>query len=92
MPFIFFLFELKLSSSSLVPRKIRALGFCNFQIVPAVGISGSLILCWHDHIDLRIIFHNAHIINCLVFSEPPDQAWQLSCNYGPSQQSQRPRF
>ena len=36
-----------------------------------------------NSIDLHVVTDNDHFVNCLIFSNPLDTVWKLTCVYGP---------
>ncbi|KAK9286353.1 hypothetical protein L1049_014747 [Liquidambar formosana] len=60
---------------------VNSLGFLHSEIVPAVNRSGGLCLCWRAGIDIEITVANESHISALVFSDPAETPWLLTCVY-----------
>ncbi|KAK8582503.1 hypothetical protein V6N13_069280 [Hibiscus sabdariffa] len=53
-------------SGSTADRVIDALNFPYSFRVEAVGFSGGIWLCWHDHIDVEILFSHFQFVHCRI--------------------------
>lgn len=82
-PDCIFLIETKMKLSTMT-RFIISLGFANFEIVPARKKgAGGLCLAWRNGVELEILSSNDMAISAMIFSDPVQHPWLLTCIYGP---------
>jgi hypothetical protein len=60
------------------------LGFAHKFVVRSDGRSGGLMLLWHQHIQIDLMYRHTNYIDVLVRSGIPDGDWHLTGLYGES--------
>ncbi|GLT69444.1 hypothetical protein SLA2020_415930 [Shorea laevis] len=90
-PDILFLSETKVISSRF-QNSLALLGFTVWLEVPPIGFKGGIFLSWKTGVDLEPIRLDSSGISCLVYSEPSNNPWLLSCIYAPHTAQRRAVF
>lgn len=67
-----------------VKDPLQRAGFFHFVDNPPTGHLGGLVFAWKPGVDVELVSINQFYINLLVYSDPPNRPWLISCVYGPT--------
>lgn len=71
---------------------LQRAGFYNFIDFPPDGHQGGMVFAWKPRVDVEFISSTPSSISLLVYSDPPNTPWLISCVYGPTRWHLRDSF
>ncbi|KAB1200992.1 hypothetical protein CJ030_MR0G005316 [Morella rubra] len=71
---------------------LQRAGFFHFVDYPPEGHRGGIVFAWKNSVDVELVAINQNSISLLVYSDPLNTPWLISCVYGPTRCTLRKHF
>ncbi|KAB1203090.1 hypothetical protein CJ030_MR8G005522 [Morella rubra] len=71
---------------------LQRAGFFHFVDFPPDGHRGGIVFAWKPGVNVELISTSPNFVNMLVYSDPPNTPWLVSCVYDPTRWHLRDDF